>query len=376
MVSTSSANLTCLCGEIIAPGSILSGPVIPISFEMCHCDTCRYTHGSLGTSFAPLSSSPASDVLSKLTAYHSSPKATRYFCSTCGCHCFHHNKRIKQWFCLGGIIELDSCFNENPKSRPKDTVQISGHDFVLDTIDGGLAPIMLNLGGRSISASQDSIDLSHETVLSLPSSRSTLPQPTEDSYLPTKCHCGGVSLLIKRANYTSPTKFEANARGLPSDPTKYITYMCACRSCRLSTGISLVPWTLIPLRNVFNGNNPAIISNRSSPPSKNTLMPVIFGHPASRPEANQGLALKHHWSSPDVCRSFCGNCGATVFYWSGQRPDEVDLAVGVLRAEDGSMARKWLEWEWGRCSFMEECIDGEVGAAWLSSKKVMENIAG
>jgi hypothetical protein len=105
-------------------------------------------------------------------------------------------------------------------------------------------------------------------------------------------------------------------------------------------------------------------------------MPVIFGHPASRPDANQGLALKHHWSSPDVCRSFCGNCGATVFYWSGQRPDEVHLAVGLLRAEEGSMARKWLEWEWGKCSFMEECVDGEVGAAWLSSKKVMENTAG
>jgi hypothetical protein len=25
---------------------------------------------------------------------------------------------------------------------------------------------------------------------------------------------------------------------------------------------------------------------------------------------------------------------------------------------------------------MEECVDGEVGAAWLSSKKVMENTAG
>jgi hypothetical protein len=120
MFSTSSANLTCLCGAIIAPGSILSGPVIPISFEMCHCNTCRYTHGSLGTSFAPLSSSPTSDVLSKLTAYHSSQKATRYFCSTCGCHCFHHNKRIKQWFCLGGIIEPNYSLNENAKSWPKD----------------------------------------------------------------------------------------------------------------------------------------------------------------------------------------------------------------------------------------------------------------
>jgi hypothetical protein len=54
-----------------------------------------------------------------------------------------------------------------------------------------------------------------------------------------------------------------------------------------------------------------------------------------------------------------------VFYWNNQRPDEVGVAVGVLRAEEGSMAREWLEWEVGRCSFVGECVDQEVCGTWV-----------
>jgi hypothetical protein len=86
------------------------------------------------------------------------------------------------------------------------------------------------------------------------------------------------------------------------------------------------------------------------------------------------LTLKHHWSSPDTCRSFCGKCGATISYWCNKRPDGLDLAVGILRGEEGSMARRWLQWERGQCSFHEECIDRELCDAWLGSKSVMEKI--
>ena len=65
-----------------------------------------------------------------------------------------------------------------------------------------------------------------------------------------------------------------------------------------------------------------------------------------------------------------------MFYWCGRRPEELDLAVGILRSEDGSMARSWLEWDWGRCSFAEECVDGETYEAWLTSREIMEEIGG
>jgi hypothetical protein len=65
-----------------------------------------------------------------------------------------------------------------------------------------------------------------------------------------------------------------------------------------------------------------------------------------------------------------------VFYWCGRRPDELDIAVGILRSEDGSMARSWLGWEWGRCYYAEQCIDGETYEAWLTSPGVMQRIGG
>ncbi|KAH8794279.1 hypothetical protein F5882DRAFT_482569 [Hyaloscypha sp. PMI_1271] len=382
MASTSSAKLNCLCGSISEPGTLLSDSVFPLSLEICHCNPCRQTTGSLGAVFPALNSSPSKDTLSKLTAYYSSGIITRYFCSTCGCSCFVYNQKRNEWFSLGGIIELSPSFEGNNATRPKDIVKISRHDFVLDTVDGGLVPILLSLNGRSIPTwsaaagldhESDSFDLSHASVLSLPKkSIGEVPPPGEDSYLTAKCHCEGVSLLIKRANYPSNPGDEV-PRQAPTDPTKYPAYFCACRSCRLSSGVSMVPYALIPTTSIFNANAPALIDDSSSS-SEQKVKPLTYGHASSDSNSNPGLTLKHHWSSQDTCRSFCGKCGATVSYWCNKRPDGLDLAVGILRSEEGSMARRWLQWEWGQCSFQEECIDRELCDAWLGSKSVMEKI--
>jgi hypothetical protein len=124
----------------------------------------------------------------------------------------------------------------------------------------------------------------------------------------------------------------------------------------------MLPWTTIPTANVFN-------ANAASNADDDKLVPVIFGHSTSSPDVNQRLSLKHYWSSPERCWSFCGKCGATISYWS---PDHLDIAVGILRSEEGSMARRWLDWEWGHCGFAEECIDREVCEAWGSSAEVMK----
>jgi len=380
MVSTALAHLTCLCGAVSAPGTLLHEAEIPISAGICHCSSCRHTTGSLGVSFPLLKSAPAEDTISQTTVHRSSHGKTWYFCSKCGCHCFLLNHHSGKWYCLGGIIEPSVSAKEDSIIWPEDIIKVSHHEHVLDTLDGGLVPILLDLNRHSVPTwsaapqylpEQNSFDLSHDTVLSLPtSSVRDLMEPKDGSYLPAKCHCGGVTLLIKRADYTSNT--ELPARFIPTDPTKYLTYLCACRSCRLSTGVSLTPWALIPPGNVFNANAP---TNASDAFAKN-ILPVIFGKFAGSLNANPGLTLSHNWSSPDTCRSFCGQCGATVFYWCSQRPDELDLAVGILRADEGSMARRWLEWEWGRCSFADECIDREVCEAWLGSAEAMERISG
>jgi hypothetical protein len=300
------------CLQILEPGTLLSDLEIPMWMEMCHCNSCRRATGSLGASFPPLKSSPSPDTLSKLIAYNSSQVLTRYFCSTCGCHCFLYNHQCERWYCLSGTVEPSAAFRASNNAWPKDTVKVSRHDNVLDTLDGGLAPLLLNLNGRSIPTwsatpqqppNQHSFDLPYATILSLPSKSVTTPLgPDDGAYLTAKCHCGGVSLLIKRANYTfdsdssSNSNPEASARYVTSDFTKYLTYLCACRSCRLSTGVPLVPWTLIPPANIFNANSSTTIGDSSSTPFDDRLVPVIFGHATSSPNANSGLALKHHWS--------------------------------------------------------------------------------
>ncbi|KAH6711993.1 hypothetical protein BKA61DRAFT_553276 [Leptodontidium sp. MPI-SDFR-AT-0119] len=383
MTSTaaSEAHLTCLCGAISVPGPLLEATEIPLQLEICHCNFCRHTTGSLGMIHS------SSRDLAKLTEYKASEKTTLYFCQKCGCHCFISTFQ-KNWFCTGGIIEQTPSSKTNGVLWPEDIIKVSRHDFVLDTIDGGIVPFLLNLNGRSIptwSAAADlstpdtKPDLPHEDLLQLPiiSSRNSRSRD-ENSYLSVKCHCGGVSLLIERGNYTSSSPVEFSTRSLPTDPTKHLTYLCACRSCRLATGVSLTAWTLVPPSSVFNGNlSPAPPKTNthelspSIPPSTN-LLPVVFGYHTSNLESNLGLTLKHNWSSTDTCRSFYRVCGATVSYWCAKRPLEVDLAVGLFRAEEGSLARSWMEWRWGRCSFEEECVDKEMVEAWRGCKDVME----
>ena len=130
MTSTSSAHLICLCGAISAPGTLLADPEIPISVEICYCNPCRRTTGSLGVSFPALNSSPSPEILSKLTGYHSSQVLTRYFCSTCGCHCFLLHQERKKWYCLGGIIEPSPALGGNKTQWPKDTLKVSRHQCV------------------------------------------------------------------------------------------------------------------------------------------------------------------------------------------------------------------------------------------------------
>lgn len=75
----------------------------------------------------------------------------------------------------------------------------------------------------------------------------------------------------------------------------------------------------------------------------------------------EGTTMKEYRSSEDIYRYFCGRCGASVMYWP-EEPERVivHVAVGLLRAEEGVLARRWLSWEWGSVSSGEEAVDGEV----------------
>ncbi len=55
-----------------------------------------------------------------------------------------------------------------------------------------------------------------------------------------------------------------------------------------------------------------------------------------------GLTLYH--SSPSVSRYHCSTCGASVFYYSPERPFLITIPAGLADSEDGALAESWLRW--------------------------------
>ncbi|EED24425.1 conserved hypothetical protein [Talaromyces stipitatus ATCC 10500] len=342
MVPISSIQFTCLCGSISEPGSLLSDQNTPVYAEMCSMCSVLTTHFIAVTK-----------TLNSLQPYKNSDVATRYFCPACGCFCVFYTAPLDTWYFISRAIEHNPAIKLDVPGEPNNIFMVMRYAHILDTKDGGLAPFLLQLGDRAaptwagipepISAPQNSYDLPHTNILSMISAspENYTQQPDKDSYPTASCHCGGVALLIQCANHTAKDSSCHNY----SDPAKYPTYLCACRFCRLSTGISLFPWTPVNAGNVFNMKKTSVSPDNTTPDS---LIPATFSFAASSSNSNPELSLKYYWSSPNTCRSFCANCGATTSYWCAQRPDELDIAVGILRSEDGSLARKLLGWEWGR----------------------------
>jgi len=71
-------------------------------------------------------------------------------------------------------------------------------------------------------------------------------------------------------------------------------------------------------------------------------------------------SLKVFKSSGDVQRHFCSKCGASVFYDIAKEPETVDVAFGVLRAKDGSLARSFFEWDTEKVHHLEDAVDKDL----------------
>lgn len=230
----------------------------------------------------------------------------------------------------------------------KDVVSISGHAYVKDTVDGGMAPELLAItegtGERMYAGKYGEGDaMTPQELRALMKSAERVDEPKEGESVRAKCHCGGVDLMVKRAEYESEPP-GVQRRIDEREPHKYEAKFCACRSCRLSCGFSLQPWFYCSPKAVSIAASGAV---------------VVVGLSAMEQGANHGLKLKHYESSKGVYRSFCGGCGAIVFYYRAgeERPDVLDVSVGLLRAESGSMAREWVRWTRGKVSHAEECVD-------------------
>lgn len=360
---TGSPKLVCLCGAISAELSV----TIPAPTELCHCNPCRLVTGGLAASFVELPKQPSFAVLEKCTTYYSSATHSRLFCSTCGAkllvHVHHHTdgRERNDWFAHSGVVE-----RAEGQAQPN-TTRVDFNKWVEDTVDGGLARYLTHLGGRNVPAyriTESDPPLSQHDLEALPQTAAMQAHtlPGADERLPASCRCGTVKLLIKPADHTN-TSIPRPGNIIPVSsstkekiPHKYSARVCTCRSCRLAMGVSLTTHTYIPPRQILNPTTGA---------------PLAYGPAIETAEgraANRGLeAMKYYQRTKAAWRSFCGACGSTIYYWNAERPDIVNIAAGILRAEEGALARRWLYWQPGMVSFPEEAADRDILEAYATA---------
>jgi len=340
MIPTASAILTCHCGAVKEPGTLLNCDHLPAETEFCHCDACRHSTGAAFGGGIPLHHRP--DSISKCAVYMSSTKVTRHFCRRCGCHCFVQVQRDGSWWASGAIVEQTAESKARREAWPSDLLKATEHYYIGDTIDYKVPARMAHMYDKdlpSYEADTEQPPLGTDDIVE----RSHAPAAADyATQLTAQCHCGNVALEIQRPCGEPSVPFVPTATR-PKD--KYLAVFCACRSCRLTMGpASLCPWVYVPVANVSAEGGP-----------------IAFGFDGcSLP------AVHAYHSSDEVMRCFCKMCGASVFYWNASRPHIVDIAVGLLRAAEGSSASTWLRWH-DEIVNGEERVDRSIAAALVSS---------
>lgn len=343
----------CLCGQ--AEAILQLAPPETHRRPWCHCSSCRYTTGVLFLSVLPLLDKPP--FVGKLKRYESSERVARYFCGTCGSHILCHVIKDNSWdLCAGAVDKI----LEGGTTLAQ---YISGHEFLEDTLDGGLSLCLTNANGSHLDSFLQGPD---QTAIPNSDFLSRLEQISADRAgkgpahnsrrLQASCHCGGVAYCITRPGIPSgeisspwPDLIMPSNTGhadnkddvkwwlRPSDSgTKYLAGTCACRSCRLASGVPIQTWAFVPLLNIEQSDG-------------------------SQFDFRSGT-LEHFASGEGVQREFCGVCGATAFWHCETRPELIDVSVGLLRAREGSRAGQWLEWWTDRVSFKEHAVDGPLVA--------------
>ncbi|KAH6850439.1 hypothetical protein B0I37DRAFT_371653 [Chaetomium sp. MPI-CAGE-AT-0009] len=175
--------------------------------------------------------------------------------------------------------------------------------------------------------------------------------------VPIRCHCRGIDLVL-RAGEAQREYEEMQRRGgeLPwyVDPVthKGLGSLDGCDSCRLAAGSEVYNWTFAALKHIsFAGS-----SQEGFPTDTLQLRKAIEVENGEERDPRFGT-IAVYASSPDVQRYFCGRCSATLFYAVDDRPDIVDVAVGLLDSPDGARAESAISWSFGGAmSWREDMI--------------------
>ncbi|KAJ5683137.1 hypothetical protein N7462_006302 [Penicillium macrosclerotiorum] len=300
---------------------------LPLKIHLCHCTICRYSYGTLCCFHAPLPAGVqpqfiAPSSLDQMTSYtHPSFRSLKWSCSHCGCHIGDQGIEDGGWTISSAIFDVN---RDDPEIW-----KFNSHMCPSSTPDGGLSAVFSTVDGHRLEMN----DLGEPAPSTTAPAVSSLPRRDENDKLLAQCHCGGVSFTISRPRddfLASP-----HSKGWVSsiDPKRWLACLDLCDDCRLVSGGNVLAWMFVPKDHI-------------SPPMPPDLM---IG------------SSKGYQSTDDVLRTFCGTCGATVFYYCEARPGIVDVAVGLLRAPEGAMAEQWAVWRAGRPSWPENGLRYHAG---------------
>lgn len=275
-------NARCHCGTFSSSYNLPTSS-IPLKSSFCHCDDCRHGSGQLFATFSVMPSSIHRPDISSLTAYHSSSNLARYFCPTCGAKVC--NIEPTEWEFATGMLDN----TQNLLNRVQMFVESSVDAVAASWKDSGEKR---RRGRNSQEATKEHIKYLRKGALE--------KVRGAKSSLDASCKCGQLRFQVAR-----PPARNAG-------PDKYKAFLCACTSCRMTTGFEVTAWATIP---------------------KEAIGPI------------EG-SMKWYRSSSPVQRSFCDHCGATALFRSeGKDPAYDDVAVGLFDAESGAAAEGWLEWD-------------------------------
>lgn len=306
---------SCLCGaakhEITLPEA-----AFPIQAAFCHCTSCRRMSGSLCVTSIPLLSEddyrPAKELLEKLTLFEfSKGQINHYFCPSCGTHMLAHvlprerNKFVGRWFAMCGTLE------------DAGDVYWPRHEYIADTVDGGIADILHLMNGRQIERWARHPGEGEQLPLHWLSPDRWRTPTSPNNKLHAHCKCNGIKFWIAR----------------PADGSKYAAKVCACDSCRLGNGME---W--------FVSATAQIQASQISL-DEDGLVPY-------QRYLDLGT-LKTYRSSPTITKGFCATCGATVFL-AREETNILRIAVGLLAAPEGSRAETWLNWSPKELQFVKD----------------------
>ncbi|KAK1758906.1 hypothetical protein QBC47DRAFT_436233 [Echria macrotheca] len=320
---------------------------LPLRTHLCQCFICRRVHGTFACFHAPLPVPiepvfiAPSSLQGTTTGYtHSTlAAATRYFCSTCGCHIGDRDldpvpdssgqEPFREWRITTSIF---------PAEAQSTAFLITTHFYAHAEPGPTLATWLPRLEFSSSPPKEIKPITPAPNDPTFPIPRPPLPVPERhrDGHprLRAECHCGGVSFTICRPDHPVLIPFGDLVSRFASktDDKKWLATLDACDDCRLVTGAHVIGWTFVPSRAI----------------EPRPVLPSFEGFGT----------MRTYSSSEGVTRGFCGVCGATAVYFceaadrvvgEGEgREWIVDVAVGLLRDPAGPAAEGWggLR-EWG-----------------------------